>query len=284
MAANREQRSIVAAGEDFNVVILAGQRAGIVNPIAERAGVSHKCLAPICGKPLILHVFEMLAKVPGVARVRISQERDGWDGVRDLTGVLDEAGIPVDFVPSHRTLTDSVNGALADIDGPTLITTADNVLTTREAVLETMRPIFAGADASVGLTRREAVIAARGESREEGERNVGAYRFRDGHWCNCNLYAVAGRHVTQATEAFREGGQFAKNRGRLIRAVGLANTLLLASGLVSLDGGMRRLSKRFGIRIAAARLDDGSQAVDVDSFRTYDFAEKILTQRQAAVG
>ena len=29
------------------VIILAGQRAGVVNPLAARAGVSHKCLVPI---------------------------------------------------------------------------------------------------------------------------------------------------------------------------------------------------------------------------------------------
>lgn len=271
------------AAQEFSVIVLAGQRAGIVNPIAERAEVSHKCLAPICGKPLILHVFEMLARTPGVSRVCISMEPDAWDGVRALTAVLEAADIPFDFVESRTTLTDSVNAAAQTIDGPILITTADNVLTTTDAVLTTMRPIFAGADGSIGLTRREAVIAARGETRDEGERNVGAYKFSDGHWCNCNLYAIAGRHVTQAAEAFREGGQFAKNRDRLIRAVGIWNVALLSLGLLTLDGGMRRLSKRFGIRIEAARIDDGSQAVDVDSFRTYGFAEMILKQRESAV-
>ena len=40
------------------VIILAAQRAGVVNPLAERAGVSHKCLAPIYGKPLIEWVLD----------------------------------------------------------------------------------------------------------------------------------------------------------------------------------------------------------------------------------
>ncbi len=265
----------------FTVIVLAGQRAGIVNPIAERAGVSHKCLAPICGKPLILHVFEMLSETPGVQQVRVSMEQDGWEQVRALSGVVADKGITVDFTESKTTLPDSVYVAAEGIDGPILVTTADNVLTTTKAVLETMQPIFGGADASVGLTERDLVLAARGET-SQSKSTVGFYKFSDGRWCNCNLYAAAGRHVMQGAEIFREGGQFAKNRDRLIRAVGLFNVILLGLGLYSLDGAMRRLSKRLGISIAAARLDDGSQAVDVDSFKTYDFAEMILKQRAAA--
>ena len=49
----------------FTVVILAAQRAGVVNAVAQDAGVSHKCLAPIAGKPLIVHVIEALDGHPG---------------------------------------------------------------------------------------------------------------------------------------------------------------------------------------------------------------------------
>ena len=51
------------------VLVLAAQRAGVVNPLAERAGVSHKCIVPICGKPLIVHVRFVVVQVapPGDA-------------------------------------------------------------------------------------------------------------------------------------------------------------------------------------------------------------------------
>jgi len=266
----------------FSIVVMAAQRTGIVNPIAERAGVSHKCIATICGKPLIQYVFEMVANTPGVARVRVCMERDGWDAVKALSGSLADQGIAFDFVESKTTLTDSAYAAAQGIDGPILVTTADNVLTTSEAVLTTMQPIFDGADASVGLTTRDAVIEARSASTLPDKNKVGAYRFSDGYFSNCNLYAVASADVMHAAELFREGGQFAKNRDRLIRAVGLWNVLLLMLGWVSLDGAMKRLSKRFGVNVAAARLADGSQAIDVDSFRTYEFAEMILKERASA--
>lgn len=272
----------MAEEQNFSVIVLAGQRSGIVNPIAERAGVSHKCLAPICGKPLVLHVFEMLAQTPGVRHVRLSMESDGWDGVRALAGGLEAKGITVDFAEAKETLPDSIYAAAQDIDGPILITTADNVLTSTEAVLTTMQPIFDGADASVGLTTRDAVLIARGQ-KPGSKSTVGYYKLSDGMFCNCNLYAVASHDVLQGAEAFREGGQFAKNRDRLVRAIGLSNAVRLSLGLVSLEGAMKRLSKRFGITIAPALLEDGSQAIDVDSFLTYDFAEKILKQREAEV-
>ena len=52
----------MAEGAPCTVLVLAAQRAGVVNPLAERAGVSHKCIVPICGKPLIVHVMDALAQ------------------------------------------------------------------------------------------------------------------------------------------------------------------------------------------------------------------------------
>ena len=56
------------------VILLAGQRAGVVNPLAARAGVSHKCLAPIHGRPLVAHVLETVTALPAVREIRISLE------------------------------------------------------------------------------------------------------------------------------------------------------------------------------------------------------------------
>ena len=69
------------------VVVLAAQRTGVVNPLAERAGVSHKCLAPIAGKPLIVHVMDLIAQCPEVAKVRVMVEPDGQQAhTVDLSG------------------------------------------------------------------------------------------------------------------------------------------------------------------------------------------------------
>lgn len=266
----------------FSVIVLAAQRAGVVNPLAERAGVSHKCVVPICGKPLIQYVFEILARTDGVDLVRVSVEPEMFEPACALSGALAEKGIPVEFVASETSITDSAYAAAEGLSGAFLITTADNVNMTPKAILETMAPISEGSDVTIALATREAVLAARGEVASEKTKNVGPYKFSDGRYSNCNMYGMAGTHVLQAAEMFREGGQFSKDRGRLIRAVGLFNVILVALKLVSLKGAMNRLGKRLGVKVAGVVLDDGSQAIDVDNFRTYDLAERILKQKAQA--
>ncbi len=266
----------------FSVIVMAAQRAGVVNPLAERAGVSHKCVVPICGKPLIEYVFKILADTPGVDHVRVSVEQEAWEAVKALSAPLDEKGIPLDFVESQTSIADSAYVAAEGFAGPFLITTADNVIMTPEAILESLEPIWRDADVSIGLTTREAVLAARGEVSSPTNQNVGPYKLADGRYSNCNLYGFKGTHVLKAAEFFREGGQFSKNRGRLIRAVGLGTFILAALKLLTLSGVTKRLSKRLGVKIAVVVLEDGSQAIDVDNFRTYDLAEGFLKRKAAS--
>ena len=45
---------------ELTVIVLAAQRGGRLDPLAAEAGVSHKCLVPIGGRPLLAHVLEAL--------------------------------------------------------------------------------------------------------------------------------------------------------------------------------------------------------------------------------
>jgi hypothetical protein len=92
---------------------------------------------------------------------------------------------------------------------------------------------------------------------------------------------MAGPDALKVAETFREGGQFAKNRKRLIRVVGRFNILLFVLRLATLKGAMKRLSRRFGVRVEAVVLADGAHAVDVDNPRTYAIAETILLEKEA---
>lgn len=253
-------------------IVLAGQREGVVNPLAARAGVSHKCLVPICGKPLILWVLEALAEVPGLHGIRVSLERDAHDAVRAL---LRERlpGLSVELVESAPNLVDSVLTACGGDDGPFIITTADNVLLTPEAV-DQVRRAMTDTDAVFALARRNAVHAAH----PEGQRNF--YRFRDDAYANCNIYGLANRRALKAAEVFRSGGQFMKNKGRMVEAFGLGNILLMRAGLLSLAAAARRLSRRTGLKIAPTVFADGALAIDVDNERTFAVCEELLPQRK----
>jgi GTP:adenosylcobinamide-phosphate guanylyltransferase len=261
----------MAAEGEFTVVILAAQRDGLLDPLAAEAGVTHKGLVPIGGRPLLAHVLQALAGVDGIASVRIAVEPGAEQKLSDIAAA---SGLPVRFVAAAATITDSVYLAAADAEGPVVITTADNVLLTPAAVRQLADKLLGGDDAVVALARKEDVLSAH----PEGQRRF--YKFRDGEFSNCNLYGLSSRGLKMA-ETFREGGQFAKNPMRIGRAFGFLNLIILRYGLVSLDRAMRRLSRRFGVRASALVLADGAHAIDVDNERTYRIAALLMEQRAA---
>lgn len=252
----------------MHVVILAGQRAGQVNPLAQAHGVSHKCLVPIAGRPLIAHVIDAVAETPEIASVRVVVEREAFEAVRALAP-------GATLIASQANLADSVIAGMEGFDGPTVITTADNVNLTPGALDAMRAALGSGSDVAIAMARKGDVLAAH----PDGQRRF--YAFADDAYSNCNLYALAGPHALKAADAFRGGGQFAKSAKRIIDAFGLLNLLLFRSGLISLEGAMLRVSKRFGLRVQVVPLSDGRHAIDVDNERTYRVAQELLRMRPA---
>ena len=263
------------AARPFTAIILAAQRDGKLDPMAAEAGVSHKCLVPIVGRPLLEYVIEALVAVPGLERIRICIEPAAVEAVRNVRGASGDLGVPIDYVPSAPTITESAYASAEGLTGPMIITTGDNVNLTPGAVQAMLDAMAGGAQVALAMASREAVLAAH----PEGQRRF--YEFRDAAYSNCNLYAMAGPDALKVAETFREGGQFAKNRKRLIRVVGRFNILLFVLRLASLESAMKRLSRRFGVRVEAVVLTDGAHAVDVDNPRTYAIAETILLEKEA---
>lgn len=181
----------------------------------------------------------------------------------------------IDYVASAPNLADSVYAATSDLDLPTIVTTADNVLLTPGAVGEMLTAIGGGADVGLAMATKAAVLAAH----PDGQRRF--YRFSDDEYSNCNLYAFSGAKAFKAAESFRGGGQFAKKPMRLLAAFGVINVLLFRLGYLSLDGVAKRLSGRLRLKVQAVVLKDGAHAIDVDNERTYDVAAQLLDARHA---
>lgn len=260
------------AGAPFTAIVLAAQRAGAVNPLAARAGVSHKCLVPIAGKPLIVHVVAVLAATPGIAAIRISVEPEVHALLADLLAPFAQGSARIEYVASRDNIVESLLEAAAGQQPPFLVTTADNVLLSRESIGATLTAL-AEADVVASLATKQSVLAVHPRAQRR------FYEFRDGGYANCNLYGIAGLHALRAADVFREGGQFMKNPRRLANALGPVNILLLRLRLVSLAGAMRRVSRRFGLTFRALVPADGAQAIDVDDERTFAIAEMVLKQR-----
>jgi GTP:adenosylcobinamide-phosphate guanylyltransferase len=257
----------------MTLIILAAQRTGVVNPLAEAHGVSHKCLVPICGKPLISHVLDTITAMDDVGLIRISVEADAHSALDTLLQPYRAAlGKTIDLVASLPGIADSVVSATAGQAGPFVITTADNVLVTPAAIRE-IGAMLNHADITAGLASETAIKAAH----PEGQRRF--YTFKDGGYANCNLYGIAGEKGMAAVEIFREGGQFMNNPKRLINAFGLINILMMKWGWISLSKAFQRISKRFKLTAKEVVFADGALAIDVDNERTYAIAQTILATR-----
>jgi len=258
----------------FDAIVLAAQREGRLDPLAAESGVSHKCLVPIGGRPLLAHVLEALGGVEGLERIRVSVEPGAEDSLRRVHGANGELGVPVEFVAAAASITDSVNAAADGLDGPFVVTTADNVLLTADAVRRVAARLHAGDDAVAALSRKEDVLSAH----PQGQRRF--YRFTDGAYSNCNLYGMSRAGLALA-ETYRSGGQFSKNPMRIAQAVGFLNLVRLRYGLISLPRAMTRLGRRFNVQASAVLLEDGAHAIDVDNRRTYTIAAALLEKRAA---
>lgn len=259
------------------ILILAGKRDGKLDPLAQAAGVTHKCNVPIQGKPLLQWVLEgvadgwpdsriwvsihdpsVVADVPGVAeltaagRLHMSMSRDGI--VESIEAVIEEAGNPF----------------------PMLITTGDNVLVTAEEIRGIhdfgMRE---GAGAVIAIAEKSSIQAEHPEAQRR------FYEFRDMAISNCNAYWLRDAASFRAAEAFRAGGQFIKTKGRIAQAFGILNLIRFRMGWSSVDGAMAAISRRFKVKIRAFLLTEGAYAVDVDNDRTYKIAEMLLAKRKA---
>lgn len=257
------------------VVILAGRRAGAADPIAQGAGVSHKCIAPVAGAPMILHVIRTAMNALPGARVVVSIDDAAVFGhIPEIAAGLRSGRLVVSA--AQVNIVDSIVAAVGSASGPVIVTTADNVLLSAEALrrVADFGPA-SGADAVVALSRRESVLAAHGE----GQRRF--YTFRDGAFSNCNLYWLADAHALKAAEAFRGGGQFDKHPARIVAAFGIINLIRFRFRMNSVEVLFRSIGERFGLRILPLVLADGRQSIDVDNAGTLRVTEELLAREAA---
>jgi CTP:molybdopterin cytidylyltransferase MocA len=259
----------VAAEGQVTVIVLAAQRDGELDPLAAAAGVSHKCLVPICGQPLLAHVLKALEGVAGIESVRISVEAGAAERLRPIT---DGSPLPIQFSESADNLADSVYCAAQGAAGAIIVTTADNVLVRAAPIEAVARRLLDGDDVVIAVARKEDIRAAHPDAQHN------FYELRDGGFSNCNLYGASQRGL-RAAEAFRGGGHFFKNPLRIAKAFGLMNLIRMRLGWVTTEAAMDRIGRRFRLKATRIILDDGAYAVDVDNERTYRIAALLMQRR-----
>lgn len=257
------------------ILVLAGRRSASLDPLAEAAGVTHKCLVPVRGEAMVGRVLRTAAAAFPEAGLYLS--------VEDFAAVAGEPTVArlhaegrLTPVEAQYHIVDSIVAAARVSGFPLIITTADNVLMTEEALHQLRAEGVRGSDDVLVVMAEKTDIRA---AHPEGQRRF--YEFRDGGFSNCNLFWLGSEKALGATETFREGGQFAKHPARIVKAFGILNLIRFRLGTTTLDGMFRHISKRFGVGIRPFVVSDGRLAIDVDNERTHRVAEEILAKEPA---
>lgn len=257
-------------------LIMAGKRSGVLDPLAERAGVAQKAVVPVLGVPMVERVAQQVAACPDIGAIRIvAHEPDEIAALPTIAALIDEGRLA--FAEGKFNIVDSVFSGAEGVDFPLLITTADNCLVTPEGYSEFItKALTAQAGAAAGLARKEDVIAADPEGQSK------FYQFKDGGFSNCNLYWLGSDKALNAAEIMREGGQFVKFPRRVIKAFGFMNLVRFRLGTGSKEKLFEQVSKRFGFKLVPIELSNGQFAIDVDNERTFDVTERLLKKRETA--
>lgn len=255
------------------ILILAGQRLGRVDPLAEKYGVEHKCLVPLLGRPLIGYVLDAVDEAFPDARIIVSiNDPSALDDVSEARRFVEDGRLTT--VSSAHNLLESVFAASAGASFPLLITTGDNVLMTAEALRQFHRfAIIEQVDGTAMFARREAILAAHPEGQPR------FWEFKDGAFSGCNTFWLKDRAAFSVAEIFRGGGQFLKFPKRFIAAFGLLNLIGFRLGLFTVERMLHRVSRRFGKVVKAQIVEDGQLAIDVDTEFSHLVAERLLRAR-----
>ncbi len=243
-----------------SVLILAGQRAGVTDPLCEAIGVSHKADIPVAGTAMVARVVK----------------------------AIDAAGLPEPFVsgypnqrfenlPTGDGPADSVLLALEKINQfPCLVTTCDHALLTKDMIAN----FIAGAetaksDICVGLAT-ETVIQA---SYPETKRTY--LRFSDHAVSGCNLFYIADKKGLEAIRFWQSVQHLRKKPFKLARKVGLMIGVKYLTGRLTLYGAFEYAANRIGITAAPVLLPFAEAAIDVDKVSDLEMVESILARREA---
>ena len=245
------------------------------DPLALASGVPFKALTPIDGIAMLARVLQTLRSTTSIARIIVCGL--SADDAGDLAPTPGGEGPTVEFASGDRTPGASAARAIATmgLEPPILITTADHPLltpTTLQAFCE--RAITA--DVTFGLVPAGIVRAA-----FPGIRRT-AYKFRDGGFCGCNLYALLTPTGCDAPTLWASVEAHRKRPWRLIGMLGYGTMLRFFLGRLALADLTGLVFANTGLRVRPVLLSDPAAGFDVDTVEQRNVAEAFLLERAAA--
>ena len=251
----------------YTAIVLAGSRPGR-DAFAEQFGTDMKALVAVGHEPMVRRpVRALLAsrKITDVVILSQAPERIA-------------AVIPTDrrisFRESCGTIAETMLGLCSDPQTrwPLLVTTADHALLDT-AMVDEFCAHAEGADVALGVVERDVLM----------QRFPDAQRtwlsFRGGAYTGANLFMLGSPKVESAIRLWRSVEQ---ERKKGLRVVAIAGPLVLVGTLLrlfSIDGVLKRLGRRLGLRVSAVRLSNPLAGIDVDKPSDHTLAEAILAAK-----
>lgn len=257
----------------FNAIVLAADR-GRNDPVATAAGVAAKCLTPIGGSPMavrVVHALEQSERVDIVVLCGPSDEALH----RSLEMRRIVSGGRVRWMAPEATPAASAAAALAVLpeDRPVLLTTGDHALLRPDMVRHFLdRATALGGDVAVALAPHDLVQRAHPRTRRT------VLKFRDGHYCGCNLFAFLSPRGRKMARLWQQVEARRKNPIGLIGLVGWSAVVLYALHLLSLAGALERVSRQAGVSAGVVTMPFAEAAIDVDTVADLELVRAIVAR------
>jgi molybdopterin-guanine dinucleotide biosynthesis protein A len=256
--------------ERVDALVLAGRRGG-EDPIARAAGVSHKALAPLLGRPLLSYVLEALRGVPEIGRITISVDDPEVLLRHPEFGPALAAG-ELALHASGSSPADSVRDFVERSGSTTVfVTTADHPLLSAETARAfALAALASASDLAVALVQDSAVLAVAPESQRTWLR-LGKQRLT-----GANLFLARSPGAAKVAAFWRKAEGFRKEPWRLAAVFGAVTLARFLAGRLPLDAALEAISKATGARIRAVIVQDGRAGIDVDKPADFALAERLL--------
>lgn len=256
--------------EKFDVFITAGYDPDKADPLLAAAGVDHKSLVSVAGKPMIWHVVRAFVESGRVGEIVII----GLGPEHEL-----DFGVPVHYVPNQPSLWASQNAGVRRLreinpaDRFIIGTTADIPLITGEVVnafIEKCQPYDRGL--YWGVVPEAVMVAGFPDSKRS------YLALREGRFCSGDLYLGKLSTAEQIQEKMRG---FIENRKSVVRQL-----LLLGPGVIlrfifrrlALDDLIGVVQRAFGITGGPVILPFAEAGMDVDKPFQWEQVKEYLAR------
>ncbi len=246
--------------QTLTTLVLAGQRAGIIDPLCERFDVDYKVETPILNRPMLSWVEAALDEAGQLRPYLISgfpKAGEGWVVAASGDGPADSALL-----------------ALRDAKFPCLMTTGDHPLLTAEMISEFLLGARdSKADFCVGFATEPVIQAAYPETKRT------YLRFSDVAVSGCNLFYIANETGLKALEFWRAAQHLRKKPLKLAKKIGVGLGIRYAAGRLSIGEAFEEAGRKIGIQAAPVLISIAEAAIDVDKVIDHEIVETILQSR-----